>query len=623
MLSKLRLNPPQGGSPTSGHNPGGPADMRTSKTMSPAEGRSKLKKRKPGRSASQPDKRLSVPDFSTKRPSGPYQSKGHSSSLPKVAMTIDVTNQPRHPIDFAPQRSPRSPLRASSYIPDHKRYPAVDLRKVPDGSSARPDRAQPPPRSTRPADIAVHPVPTTGKKSTVSSPRNLHRSTTDGTAPSGRKLAKNPPPDNSAVKRHVSYAGPSSKPSAEDGLSEEDLKGLFIQATRVPEFSLKDNPKRQSEPIQVTIVDHLPHQKRHIPPFRSSTRKSPSIPPPILESDINEEYLLDQTEVLLYLQNTLIRPPTPPTASSISIASDGGLPETPPSTKPAFPDFETESFVESLVSEFPFLAEDDLPFSDTAPLALKEKSVYPSGTPDGSSSSLELNDTRRLEFPPSPPSSERMSKEISRAVLDELASESESMRSIVDAINRASSMRSSFDGYFYEESSILPFESDEPWADERSDDGTEPVYFAAPILRTGRASVVDLGAMRAELTRSPSQSSVFEDFEVPISQILAEKRASKAVLAPIITTPIVPGQYGPPLQRRQHLRGNKPKISPISARAGNGSGAKPTLVKVVEEEVVEYMPIEKGEKGWMRQRRVSRGGNWVVVEKEILKKGTI
>ena len=56
---------------------------------------------------------------------------------------------------------------------------------------------------------------------------------------------------------------------------------------------------------------------------------------------------------------------------------------------------------------------------------------------------------------------------------------------------------------------------------------------------------------------------------------------------------------------------------------GSGDAVKPTLVKVVEEEIVEYTPIEEGEKGWMRQRRVSRGGDWVVVEREILQRGAI
>jgi hypothetical protein len=60
----------------------------------------------------------------------------------------------------------------------------------------------------------------------------------------------------------------------------------------------------------------------------------------------------------------------------------------------------------------------------------------------------------------------------------------------------------------------------------------------------------------------------------------------------------------------------------MSARGGLDA-VKTTLVKVVEEEVVEYTPIEEGRKGWMRQRRVSRGGDWVVVEREILKQGTI
>jgi hypothetical protein len=60
----------------------------------------------------------------------------------------------------------------------------------------------------------------------------------------------------------------------------------------------------------------------------------------------------------------------------------------------------------------------------------------------------------------------------------------------------------------------------------------------------------------------------------------------------------------------------------MSARGGLDA-VKPTLVKVIEEEVVEYTPIEEGKKGWVRQRRVSRGGDWIVLEREVLKRGTI
>jgi len=45
------------------------------------------------------------------------------------------------------------------------------------------------------------------------------------------------------------------------------------------------------------------------------------------------------------------------------------------------------------------------------------------------------------------------------------------------------------------------------------------------------------------------------------------------------------------------------------------------MVKVVEEEMVEYTPTE--DNGWMRQRRISRDGTWIVVEREILEKGAI
>lgn len=104
-----------------------------------------------------------------------------------------------------------------------------------------------------------------------------------------------------------------------------------------------------------------------------------------------------------------------------------------------------------------------------------------------------------------------------------------------------------------------------------------------------------------------SRATEFEDGDVPIAEVLAEKRRSKPSLPPLIITPIAPGQYGPPIQRRHHFRGRSRISSPVSAKFGEIKPKTP-LVKVVEEEIVEYTPIEEGEeKGWMKQRRVSRG----------------
>jgi hypothetical protein len=113
------------------------------------------------------------------------------------------------------------------------------------------------------------------------------------------------------------------------------------------------------------------------------------------------------------------------------------------------------------------------------------------------------------------------------------------------------------------------------------------------------------------ISRATSLSTSIFDDEIYIAQVLAERR-KKPQLTPLITS-IAPGQYGPPLQRRQHLRGNKRVLSETPTT---------TPIKVVEEEVVEYTPIEEGG-GWMRQRRVSRDGDWVVLEQEILGEGVI
>jgi hypothetical protein len=294
-----------------------------------------------------------------------------------------------------------------------------------------------------------------------------------------------------------------------------------------------------------------------------------------------------------------------------------------------------------MMAEFPYLLGEDGSVPKTQPLRTNSE-MYGLGimTPTASASSVSSKQhVPATDFPPSPPQSiGRASLDTqSRAVLDELASESRSMKSVVDAINKACTPRSSFDYSDYddesiyeydEESMILPPEQIQPsqpcsQPEMGMDSDAESIFnFTSPILRSGRSSWQS-SQLSKEISRSASQSSkitVFEDDS--ISEVLAEKRRSKPQLAPLVITPISPGQYGPPLQRRQHLRGKGKLSSPVSARGGLDA-VKPTLVKVVEEEYVEYTPIEEGEKGWMRQRRVSRGGDWVVVEREILGQGTI
>jgi hypothetical protein len=73
---------------------------------------------------------------------------------------------------------------------------------------------------------------------------------------------------------------------------------------------------------------------------------------------------------------------------------------------------------------------------------------------------------------------------------------------------------------------------------------------------------------------------------------------------------------------KQDLKWNSPsKTRP--EMCGGLDAMKPTFVKVVEE-MVEDTPVEEGEeKGWIRQWRVSRVGEWVVVERELIKGGAI
>jgi len=225
--------------------------------------------------------------------------------------------------------------------------------------------------------------------------------------------------------------------------------------------------------------------------------------------------------------------------------------------------------------------------------------------------------------------------------------------SVIDAVNGVCSPRSSLDydgreydyyvesergdgddGSIYPENggddcSIYPLIGREVGGMRRAEDTDSVVDFAAPLLRNKRLSFPEeIGMVGLGLSRGASQKSTvttFEEDDVPIAQILEEKRRSRPNLPPLVITPIAQAQYGPPIQRRQHLRGRtrSSSLSSTQSPSTRSPSIKSTKVKVVKEEQVEYTPIEEGEKGWMRQRKVSRGGDWVVVEREILKQGAI
>jgi hypothetical protein len=211
------------------------------------------------------------------------------------------------------------------------------------------------------------------------------------------------------------------------------------------------------------------------------------------------------------------------------------------------------------------------------------------------------------------------------------------MRSVVDAINNACTPRTSFDytdyGSIYDfddsESSILPSDQQLPFSSQGDDsyqdnesyqqqDDNDSIYsFAAPILRNARSSYQTTSS---NLSRSSSQSTESKSSTTNLNNGGGGGggggvKIRKPNLPPLITASISSGNYGPSLKRRSHVRGKRSVSSPISATV------HPTLVKVVEEEMMEYTPIE--DKGWMRQRRVSRDGTWIVVEREILEKGLI
>lgn len=547
--------------------------------------------------------------------------------------------------------------------PDRRTLPAYDLRR--DNSPAKVVLNGKVQEIESSEDKKVGPLASCSSNgsNSDSESRRINRSSSDFQNCMPRKLVRKSASDTSsgistlsAIRRRFTYTSGVTVPSPiEEELSEVDLKQLSIQATRSPEFSTASD---SSKPVPVTIVDSLSHQKSSsLAQYRLSHRVS-SVPSTIAESEFNEDLLLEQQEVLSYLYNSLIAPPSPAFSAGYSLSSDGGLPHTPPPPT-AIKDSlgrensiarSTRGFVGSMVAEFPYLlGEDNSDIPETGPLQPKiSTDLYGLGLHAETTTSLPLPQ-RPTEFPPSPPQSDHRASldDTSQAILDELASESTSMRSVVDAINRAASPRSSLDytdsyyNYSYDNQSIYgehmpypPLEVEKPWTSTSAGvelDDTESIYeFSAPVLRTGRASQIieeDLpnpqSLSRTDSVASSAQTE-FEDANMPIAQVLAERRRVRPSLPPLVITPIAPGQYGPPLQRRQHFRGRSQIGSPQSAKVRDNK-PKGTPVKVVEEEVVEYTPIEEGHemKGWMKQRRVSRGGDWVVVEREILSHSAI
>lgn len=642
MLAKLRSGSSPPNSPeteTHGVTNGG-----SSPTLQSQMRAAKLKKRKPAKSISQIDKCASTPESclqNTPVASTPPKDGDRTQTKPAVV--------PPKPNDatLSMGNSPTLGHRAFTIIRRPESFPSVNrhtsLQNIDSASTSK--KTQKKETNKNQADRRL-PGDTRGRKHSSRS-RN---SSADNHRASTYKLKKSPrEPPSSAMRRRFSYTPPSpqNKPF-EDSLAEEELKNLSIMATRIPDFSSAYESKNPSSSIQVTVVDQLPHQTSTSPTRTRSSIPRPisQIPPTIEERDVNEEFLLDQQEVMSYLQNTLLRLSSP-AASPRTLVSDGGLPMTPPGTtskplqsdQPVAPDL-----IDKMISEFPYLlGEDDAKsIFQTEPLHLQGKSeLYGLGSTPSTSSLSSSAAHIRTEFPPSPPQSEgRRSLDDSRVLMEELGLESDSMRSVVDAINRAVSSSSSLnymDGCDNEsiseesvcdggESTSVTLNGERPWTFETIDADDDSVYnFTSPILRTGRASFAGVQYRNPALSRSASQVSkiaVVEDSDVPISEVLAERRRCKPELAPLVITPIVPGQYGPPIKRRQHLRGKGRLSSPMSARGGLDA-VRPSLVKVVEEEVVEYTPIEEGEKGWIRQRRVSRGGDWIVVEREILKQGAI
>jgi hypothetical protein len=506
--------------------------------------------------------------------------------------------------------------------PDRRSLPAFDLR-----------------REEFPAPIVLAGSDSGDKKtqglfnSSHSNGANHRHSMSESLRPASNRLCKKSPTEEthmsplSLIKRRFSYAAPTTKAPVEDPLSELDLRRISIQATRHPEFSSTSDSSR---PVQVTIVDHLPHQKLSPTPTRGRTRPRLSIvPTTIPENDVNEDFLADQEEVLSYLENALFPPPSLNLQRPRNFASE--VLQTPPlsgtfppqKSSTAEPAAETSP---SLGSELSYLADMDL---ITPPLQPRpEAGLYGLGISAArASTSLPLPQIP-TELPPTPPHSVyNRSFDDQKAILDELASESDSMRSVVDAINRASSPRSSIDSYelFYEREVRYASPDESPVEEESPFDDNESIIdFTSPILRTGHASWQIMDRSSSALSHSASDVSGSTEFENSIMPLggTAEKRRLRLQLPPLIISPIGQTQYGPPLRRRPNFRGKGGSASMRSV-SGNSKTGQPTLVKVVEEEIVEYTPIEEGAKGWLKERRVSRGGEVFVLEREILERSAI
>jgi len=655
MLAKLGLGGSQPNSPfTEGDNSIAKASLETEK------GRvARLKKRKGVKSDQKVDKRFSMPDF---RQLGVPSGSENGARIRAQVRSVSMPTATEEVIAAVESTSEQAvPHRATTMTRRPINATLIDRSVLLPDSSVRSER--PPPFETKPKRVPTAPPrqkslsvlerpgytlpqpeePPYGRPRPTADPRRTHTGKLKKPAPSSSSDSMSPL---SAIKRRFSYASPASN----SGLSLEEMKTVSIQATRIPEFSSAYDSKVPSPAVQVTIVDQLPHQKAASSPVRLLSMNSPNrlqslapVAEDVETRSVNEEFLLDQEEVLSYLQNNLCRAPAPLEISSPpTTASDRGLPDTPPFTKSDFTSEERpidpSAIIDELCSGFSYLLDkDSLSIFKTEPLDLDQKmgEYYGLGlTPDGSSIS---SGTRPVhtEFPPSPPQSEGRpcSDLYTQVMLEELAIDSDSIRSVVDAINKASSGRSSFE---YSDNDETEEEDDDDNASNLApprrpgtalsfETDVDSIFrYSAPILRTGRSSYPGLEFGKPKPARSPSQASrltFLDDGE--IVEVLAEQKRVKPELAPIITTPITPGQYGPPIKRRSHLRGRGQMSSPMSARGGLDA-VKPTFVKVVEEEMVEYTPIEEGaDKGWLRQRRVSRAGEWVVVERELLAQGAI
>jgi len=619
MLARLRASPSQKAPlVTSAQKQADVATAEdTPKQSSPEPRQSKLRKKK-------------VRDTTPKSASAPvFVAERNSTSLPDTPLLSDTS------VPFGVYESEfrlASETREEDYspdpvgvIPDRTTLPVFDLRR--DDFTASHNAVALTFRKTSPAQPDGETDRDNSSVQTHSVPNRRHSYSDVPCSRAPRKLVKKPASEGdpsmsplSALKRRFSYVPcVAAKLVEKSTLSEDDIKRLSITATRRPEFSSDKSNADSPSVVQVTIVDQLPHQQAS-PRLRMSRRTS-SLPSIIPEGDVNEEFLEEQEEVLSYLHNTLLIPPFD--ASPRTAVSDGGLPQTPPSTQPKRHSSFTSSpasFVGSMRSEFPYLLGEQSQTFEISPLHPKHSSLYGLGLDPTTTTNINRYST--LKFPPSPPQSVgRGSTDETQFILDELASESRSMKSVVDAINNACTPRTSFDytdeGSIYEfddsESSILPSDQQLPFSSQGDDsyqdslqqDDNDSIYsFAAPILRNARSREP------SSLTRSSSQST---EFETPNLNVRPKSR--KPNLPPLITTSISTGNYGPPLKRRSHVRGKRSASSPISATVF------PTMVKVVEEEMVEYTPTE--DNGWMRQRRISRDGTWIVVEREILEKGAI